>query len=214
MKMTGMLRSRSSCLNHRQTSSPDISGMVTSRRIEIRRVGDGRLDGELAARDRPGYETAALEDRDQESQVLGGIVHDEDAAALQIVFHRRPPIGPGALGCRRSRSGPPSGGARSASAGSVSPMASTSSSSSSYRAAVTALPSLPRSVAGERPERILVERVAPPSRRRRRRLPARAVDAPSSTSRTFRARSAAVNGLARKCVPASSTPWWTIASSV
>ena len=37
---------------------------------------------------------------------------------------------------------------------------------------------------------------------------------PSSVARTFRASSRAVNGLPRKSIPGSSTPWCTIASSV
>ena len=49
---------------------------------EIGRIEDRRLDGEPAARDRAGNEATAFQDGAQQSQVLGGIVHDEDIASL------------------------------------------------------------------------------------------------------------------------------------
>ena len=73
MKMMGILRSRSSCLNQRQTSMPDISGMLDVEEHEIGRVDHRRLDGEPAARDRPGHEAAALQDRGQER--AGSLAH-------------------------------------------------------------------------------------------------------------------------------------------
>ena len=153
-----------------------------------------------------GTKAAALEDRGQESQVLGSVVHDRGRCCLARHRSWRSPFLAAGGPQRRSRRGPPSAEARGQ-------LRRVPRGLDELDDLVVArgdhrLRELSRS-SGERTnglgERSCSARPRLLGRSARRR-------SPSSTSRTFRV-SRSGEGLAEKR-PASSTPWWTMASSV